>query len=135
MFALVKGTLFQNSLPLKSCHIGHKKSLNIGVLKKFLYKFGRNCNLSYFLDPETMSPLHVRSEVCIAPFHVRSKVCIAPFHVRSKVNKFAPHMDGSNADFAPHMGESHADFAPHMEQRHSCRDQKIAKFAIFAYFQ
>ena len=82
-----------------------------------------------------MSPLHVRSKVCIAPFHVRSKVCIAPFHVRSKVYKFAPHMDGSNADFAPHMEESHADFAPHMEQRHSCRDQKIAKFAIFANFQ
>ena len=82
-----------------------------------------------------MSLLQVRSEVCIAPLHVRSKVCIAPFHVQSKVYKFAPHMDGSHADFAPHMEESHADIAPHMEHRHSCRDHKIAKFAIFANFQ
>ena len=41
----------------------------------------------------------------------------------------------SKADFALHMEGSHADFAPHMERRHSCRDQKIAKFARFANFQ
>ena len=81
--------------------------------------------------PETMSPLYVRSKVCMAPFHVRSKVYIAPIHVRSKVCKFASHMDGSNADFAPHMPGSHADFAPHLEQRHSFRDQRIAKIASF----
>ena len=81
-----------------------------------------------------MSRLRVRSKVCIASFHVRRKVCIAPFYVQSKVNKLAPHIAGSNADFAPHLEGSHADFAPHMEQRHSCRDQIIAKFAIFAYF-
>ena len=81
-----------------------------------------------------MSLLYVRSKVCMAPFNVQSKVCIAPINVRSKVCKFALHMDESNADFAPHMEGRHADFAPHMEQRHSCRDQKIAKFAIFANF-
>ena len=43
-------------------------------------------------------------------------------------------MDGSNEDFAPQMEGSHADFAPHMEWRHSCREQIIAKFAIFANF-
>ena len=30
----------------------------------------------------TMSPLHVRSKVCIALFRVPSEVCIAPVHVR-----------------------------------------------------
>ena len=78
-----------------------------------------------------MSPLHVRSEVCMSPFHVRSKVCIAPIHVRSKFADFAPHMDGSNADFAPHIEGSHADFAPHTERRHSFRDRKIAEIAYF----
>ena len=76
------------------------------------------------LVPEHMSPLHVRSEVCMAPFHVRSKVCIAPIHVQNKVCQFAPHMDGSNADFASHM-----------EGRRSFRDQQIAKIAIFTSFQ
>ena len=118
----------------KSSHRSFKL-LKYRCLIKFLYKFGRNCNLNCFLDPETMSPLHVRSEVCIAPFHVQSKVCIAPFHVRSKVYKFAPHMDGSNADFAPHMEESHADFAPHMEQRHSCRDQKKQNMQFLQIFK
>ena len=67
-----------------------------------------------FLDPKTMSLLHVQSEVCIAPFHVRSKVY-----------KFALHMDGSNADFALHMEGGYVNFAPHMEWRHNFRD-KIA---------
>ena len=56
-----------------------------------------------------MSPLHVRSKVCLAPFHVRSKVCIAP------------HMEGN-----------HADFAPHMKRRHSFKDQKMAIISISA---
>ena len=99
-----------------------------------LKKYGINCHLGYYLEPETMSPFHVRSKFCIAPFHVRSKVCIAPFHGRGKVYKFAPHMDGSNANFAPHMEERH-DFAPHTEQRHSVREQIIAKTAIFDNFQ
>ena len=86
-------------------------------------------NSSYFLVPETMSPLLVRREVCMAPFHVRSKDGIAPFHVRSKVCKFSPHMDG-NANFVPHIEGSHAD----MGRRHSFRDQKIAKVAISANF-
>ena len=59
-----------------------------------------------------MSPLHVRSKVCMVPFHVLSKVWIAPFHLRSKVYKFAPHMD-----------RSHADFAPHVERRHIVKEQ------------
>ena len=67
--------------------------------------------------PETMSPLYVRSKVCMAPYHVQSKVC-----------KFAPHMDGSNTDFAPHMEWSNADFAPQMEQKHSFRDQILKNF-------
>ena len=91
--------------------------------------------MSNFLVPETMSPLYVRSKVCMAPFNVRSKVCMASIHVRSKVCKFATYMDGSNVDFAPHMEGSHEDFAPHMERRHSFRDQIIAKTAIFANFQ
>ena len=102
------------------------------VLNQFFKRIGRNLNLRYFLVPETMSLLFVRSKVCMTSFHVRSKVCIAPIHVRSKVCKFAPHMDGSNADFAPHMEGSHADFAPHMEWRHSFRDQIIAKTPCFA---
>ena len=132
----IKGTLLKNILILKSCQKGHIiiNTLNIGVLNKFFWKFASMCNFSYFLDPETVSPIHVKSKVCIAPFHVRSKVCIALFHVRSKIDKFAPHMDGSKADFAPHMEGSHADFAPHMERRHCCRDKITAKFAIFAYF-
>ena len=77
----------------------------------------------FFLDPETMSPLHVQSKVYMAPFHVRSKVCIATFYVRNKVCKFGPHLDGSNANFGPHM-----------EGRHSFRDQKIAKIALSANF-
>ena len=60
------------------------------------------------LKSETMSPLHVRSKVCMAPFYMRSKVCIAPIHVGSKLADFAPH--GSKADFVPHMEGSHADF-------------------------
>ena len=87
-----------------------------------------------------MSPLHVRSEVCMASFHVRIKICIAPIHVHSKDCKFAPHLEGSNADFALHMEGSQADFAPHMERRHSFKYQQIAKIAIpanliFFFFQ
>ena len=119
---------------LKSGHIGHINSFRIGCYNKFFYKFGRNCYLSYFLVPETMSPLYVQSKVCMAPFHVRSKVCIAPIHVGSKVCKFAPHMDGSNTDIAPHIKWSHADFVSHMEWRHSFRDQIIAKTTSFANF-
>ena len=43
-------------------------------------------------------------------------------------------MERSNADFAPHMEGKNAHFAPHMERRHSCRDQIIAKFEMFANF-
>ena len=68
----------------------------------------KSCNLNNFLDPETMSPLHVRS-----------KVCRAPFHVRSKVYKFAPHMDGSNKDFVAHIEGGHADFAQHTKTKYS----------------
>ena len=63
-----------------------------------------------YLVPETVSPLHVRSEVCIAPFYVRSKDY-----------EFATHLEGSNANFAQHM-----------EQRHSFRDQQTAKIATSA---
>ena len=93
-----KGILPQNNFILKTDNIGHVNSLNKGCLKKLLKKFGRNCNLSYFLVAETMSLLYVQSKVCMAPFNVWSKVC-----------KFAPHMDGSNADIAPHMEGRHAD--------------------------
>ena len=79
------------------------------------------CSFRYYLVPETMSPLHVRSKVCMAPFYVLSKVCIAPIYVRSKFADIAPHIDGSNADFAPHI-----------ERRHSFRDQKIAQMPISA---
>ena len=79
-------------------------------------KIGRNGHLSYFLVPETMSPFHVRSKVCMAPFNVRRKVCIAPIKVRSKFEDFAPHIEGCNADFSPHMEGSHVDSAPHMER-------------------
>ena len=103
--------------------------------KKGEKKIGRFGNLSYLLVPETMSPVHVRSEVFMAPFHVRSKVCIAPFQVRSKFAVFAMHMYGSNADFAPHMEGSHADFALHMERRHSFRDKILTKIAISANFE
>ena len=66
--------------------------------------------------PEPVSPLHVRSEVCMTPFHVQSKVYIAPFYVRSKDCKFSPHLEHwSIADFSRHMEGSHAQFAPHME--------------------
>ena len=71
----------------------------------------------------------------MSPLHVRSRVCIAPFHVRGKFCEFAPHMDGRNADFARHTEESHADFVPHMERRHSFRNQIIAKIVIFWNFQ
>ena len=79
-----------------------------------------------------MTPLYVRSKVCMAPFHVRSKVCNAPIHVQSKVCKLALHMDGSIANFAPHMEGSHADLAPRIKRRHSFRYQMIAKTASFA---
>ena len=79
---MFKGTLPQNIFILKSCHIGHKNSLNIGVLKKLLYKFGRNSNLSYFLDPETMSPLDGSNA------------------------DFAPHMEESHADCSAHGAET-----------------------------
>ena len=82
-----------------------------------------------------MSPLYVRSKVCMTPFHVRSNVSTAPIHVRSKVCKFALDMDGSYAEFAPHMEGSHGDFAPHMERRHSFRQQIIAKTACFVNVQ
>ena len=45
-----------------------------------------------------MSPLHVRSKVCMGPFNVRSKVCIAPIHWQSKFVDFTPHVEGTNAD-------------------------------------
>ena len=82
-----------------------------------------------------MAEISIEDILSIAYFHVWSKVCITPFHVRSKVYKFDPHMDGNNADFALHMEGSYADFTSHMERRHSCRDQIIAKFAIFANIQ
>ena len=94
----------------------------------------RKGNFCYFLVPETVSPLHVRSKVCLAPFHVRSKFNIAPFYVQRKDCKFAPHLEESNADFALHMEASNADFAPHMERRNSFRDQQIAKIYISAIF-
>ena len=83
--AALKGTLPQNIFILKSGHKGHMNFLNIGDLNKFFNFFGRKCNLSYFLVPETMSPLDVRSKVCMAPFDLRSKVCIAPILVRSSL--------------------------------------------------
>ena len=103
----IKGTPPQNIFILKSGNIGHINSLSIGGLNKFFKKFGRSCNLSCCLVPETISSLYVRSKVCMAPFHLPSKVCIVPIHVQSKVCKLSPHMDGSNADFAPHMKGSH----------------------------
>ena len=99
----------QTAKKCKTGHIGHINFLNKGGLNKFFNKFGINCNLSYLLVTETMSPLVVWSEVCMAHFNVPSTVCITPI---------TPHMDGSNADFAPHM-----------EQRHSFRDQIITKTA------
>ena len=87
-----------------------------------LFLIGRNGSLRYSLVLEAVSPLHVRSKVCMAPFYVRSKEC-----------KFAPHLEESNADFAPHMEGSHADFAPHMERRHSFRNQQIDKDAVLAH--
>ena len=104
------------------------------VWNNSLNKFGKNYNLSYFLVPETMSLLYVRSNLCIAPFHVWSQICIAPMHVRFKFVNFALQMDGSNADYATLMKGSYADFAPHIEQRHSFSDQKIAQIVVCATF-
>ena len=81
-----------------------------------------------------MSPLHVRSEVCMVPLHVRSKFCFAPFFVWTKDCKLAPLLERSITDFALHKEGSHADFVPHMERRHSFRDQQIAKIDISAIF-
>ena len=131
----LKGTLPQNIFLIKSGHIGHINSLNIGGFNKFYKNVCQKLQFKLFVVPETMSLLYVRSKVCMTHFHVRSKVCIAPIHVRSKVCKFVPHMDGSNADFALHMEGSHADFAPHIERRHSFRGQIIANTASFANFQ
>ena len=100
------------------------KTLKKMAFKRFFNKFGRICNVNYFLVPEPMSPVLVRSKVCIATIHVRSKVC-----------QFAPHMDESKADLVPHMKGSHADFAPYMKWRHSFRDQKIAKIENLANLQ
>ena len=108
---------------MKSGNKDHINSINISGLNKFQYKFGGNGHLSYIFFPETMSPLYVRSKVCMASFLVQSKVCIAPIQVWNKVCKFALHMDGSNADFVLHMEGGHVSFAPHMEWRHSFRDQ------------
>ena len=120
-------------------------------LNIFGYLFSKLCGIRVYSDIRSVN--YVASEyirifvrvlfmifahhckVCMAPFNVGSTVCITFIHVRSKVCKFAPHMNGSNADFARHIEERHADFAPHMEWRHSCKDQIIAKTAIFANFQ
>ena len=88
---------------IKRGHIDQINCKVIGGLKKKKKLIVRNGNFSYLLVPETMSPLHVQSEVCMAPFNVWSKVCIAPFQVRRKFVVFATHIEGSNADFAPHM--------------------------------
>ena len=61
-----KGTLPQNIFILISGHKGQINSLNIGGLNKLFNIFGRKCNLSYLLVLETMSPLDVRSKVCMA---------------------------------------------------------------------
>ena len=68
-------------------------SNDLGGLKKLYLKISRNCNLTNLLVPETMFPLHVQREVCIAPFYVRSKACTASIHVRRKLADFGPHMD------------------------------------------
>ena len=59
----------------------------------------------------------------MSPLLMRSKVCMAPINMQSKFADFTPHMEGSNSDFAQHMEGNHAHFAPHMERRHSFRDQ------------
>ena len=139
---------FKEALPQnisQSSYIGLNKSLNLVGFQRFFKNICRVSIFYYFLVPETMSPLHVqsqvcmaslrvRSEVCIAHIYVWSKVCIAHIYVQSKVCQFAPHMDGSNADFAPHMEGSHADFAPHMDWRHNFRDQNFSRIAISANF-
>ena len=132
---MFKGTFHQNILILKTVHTGDRNSWDNGSLNKFFKKFDRNWSLSIscFVS-ETMSPLYVRSKVCMAPFNVWSKVFIAPIHVESKVCKFAPHMDGSNADFALHMEGRHADFALHNKRRHSFKDQIKAKNSNFCPF-
>ena len=70
---------------IKSGHIGHKNSLNIGGLNKFINFVWQKLQFELFVVSETMSLLYVRSKVCMAHFHVQSKVWIAPIHVRSKV--------------------------------------------------
>ena len=70
----------------------------------------RNGNFSNLLVPETMSPLHVRSRVCMAPIHVVNKVCITPIHVW---NKFAD-WEGSHADFTPHIEQKHSRYRYHL---------------------
>ena len=82
---MLKGTLLQNILIVKSGHIGTMNSLNIGGWKKLFKHLPDNLILATFLVPETMSLLNGWSKVCIAPFHMRSKVCIAPFYVWSQV--------------------------------------------------
>ena len=111
----IKGALPQNIFILKTSHIGNKNSLKIMGFKRFLKRNGRINKFNLFLVPKPISPLHVRSKVCLALYHVRSEGCIAPIHVQSKVCQFAPHKGGSNAGFAPLMEGSHADFAPLME--------------------
>ena len=91
----IKGTLPQNIFIFKKMsHMSYKLPRYRWFAKIFL-KISRNCNSCNYLVPQTMSPLQVRSKVCMAVFHVRSKVCIASIHVRSKLAAFAPHMDGN----------------------------------------
>ena len=72
----------------------------------------------------------------MSPLDVRSKVCIAPFQVRSKFPAFAAlHIEGNNADFAPHMEGSHEDFTSHIERRHSFKNQKKGKIVNSANFK
>ena len=60
----------------------------------------------------------------MSPLHVRSKVCMATFDVRRKVCQFAPHIKGS-----------HADFAPHMEWRHSFGERKLQTLQFLQIFK
>ena len=131
-----KGDLRQNISILKSSYIGHKNSLNIVGFQRCIKKIGSVGNFNYFLVPENMSPLHVRSKVCMASFHLRSEVGIAHIHVRSKVCQFASHMDGSNADFAPHMKEAMQTLLRTWTgDIGRFRDQFFSKIVISANFQ
>ena len=117
-------------LKVLSLKIFHTQKRSYKTYKVLRYRWGEKIiyenwpKYHFFFGPETISPLHVRSKVCMAPFHVQSKVCKSLIQVRSKFAHFAPHMEGS-----------HVDIALHIEWRHSFMDQQKLVLHILPIFK